>query len=506
MCVEVSHRNFQIIATSIISTLIIAIIILCSVKKPYQSTNEMKNLFSISSYLMSIDGLVNYLRKNDFSNLNHKIKLNCATHNFITDSQIMKYRMYLNQHILGNINSNSFYMDSIRENIEFIRSQIYTLFSTNSQEYSIIFSESLNEITLLFLHSFPWTSKSTYYVHEKCDNWFFAFREYLSNYDSYYLPINQTHLNEIPIINENTVLNTNIEETPTNLFVFNMEDSFTGDRTNHSIIKGMLSKSNNSLFVEDEITLIYADAKSYASNTKLNLTEFPFHAIGTDFEKMFGLPKISCLLVKNSVLPYLKIKYSSNRNVLFPKITTQEEIMVKGSNVLSLLPEPIESLISLNAGFKLLRQIPIENIESRVRNLSTILRNKLAHLKYHNGQKMISFYHNEIEKNKAIVKGPIISMNINNDDGSLIPYSSVILKAKQNNIVLEGGCFHALHSCFHAFDVPEPMAFQIISESCNQIPKIHGDEIGSIRISLGWASTENDIENLVKWIRRTYLT
>jgi selenocysteine lyase/cysteine desulfurase len=111
------------------------------------------------------------------------------------------------------------------------------------------------------------------------------------------------------------------------------------------------------------------------------------------------------------------------------------------------------------------------------------LRSALAGLRHANGAPLVKIYgKNELS---------ILSFNVLNQHGAVVPFQAVVESAAAQNIYLVGGCHATPGACQDDLQVAD-MGTE------TQDP-------GSVRVSIGWATTDEEVWAVKKWLVNGFL-
>ena len=117
-----------------------------------------------------------------------------------------------------------------------------------------------------------------------------------------------------------------------------------------------------------------------------------------------------------------------------------------------------------------------------------------------------------IQEGRSIVPGPALSFNIIRSDGSYVGYNEVSKLAALSNkpIQLRTGCFCNPGACQESLNIDEEKArdnYERSGKVCgDHLDVLDGSPTGAIRVSIGKDSIWEDIDTLVRFIQRTFVS
>lgn len=257
------------------------------------------------------------------------------------------------------------------------------------------------------------------------------------------------------------------------------------------------------------------DAAAFVSHDKLDLSRYHPAFVTLSFYKMFGFPMgVGALLIRKDVIPLLKPIYFGGGTVFSSLPDRDFHIFFSGESKFEAGTIPIQSIASLPFGFDMIkRKGGPEAIRDKTVKLAQRLADKLLASRYGNGQHVFSVYGNY--NGDRSHQGPIVTFNIAKENGEFYHTNIVNAYLRDNNINIRTGCMCNPGSCLSAVGIDfdsyqqETTALasgvEMDSNSCLDV-MISKKEAGAIRVSLGHATTLDDINRLIvaldKYIRK----
>lgn len=334
--------------------------------------------------------------------------------------------------------------------LETAENEILQLLGTNRDSYKVIFTASATQSLKLVAESFNWKHISRFFYTRVNHNSVIGIRSIALRNGA-----------QFKCIGDFESLSS-LKGTDEDMVAFPLEDNFAGTKPTKEAIQNVLKSG----------VFTVADASAYLPTNPLNLTVLPFDAVVLSFYKIFGFPNVGALIVRQENIPKRKI-------------------------------DP-EKLISVIIGTRLFRDLGVQNIQKHVWNMTQRLYNGLVSMKHAYGSDVFIIYGNHKEGNPDI-QGGIVSFNIVRPDGTFEGYASVVEAAGKANIHLRGGCHCNPGFCFQATGLSEDKvkAYFDKKTTCgDKYDVVDGIPLGAVRASIGWSTTEKDIDGFLKWLER----
>ena len=451
---------------------------------------------SIPSLMGMLEDHVDYerivaaVREHDVTNWNGSIPFVSGVK---TDSQIARYDW-----LIGSRKS---------VDIERVRERVLRLFGTDSSRYSVVFTRSAEDAMRLFFEAFPWTSRSTFWYHEKCASSMLSLRRYAAEYDAFYLPLNHSLLKELARPKDESLIDSALISQPENLLLVPLQESFSGTKMKRSLLRAILRNSSREFLVANETCAVLADASDFAATNRLNLTDLPFHGVAVSLDKIMGFPTLGALIVQQGMARLLKRKVFGAASLKAAKVWQLEETAYENvSRAFEDLPVSPRAAMGIDIGLRIIEELGIDAIENRCFSLAQTCYLRMNNMTHSNGQKMFEIYGRHDHKLRT-VQGSVIAFNVKMSNGSYVHFDDVVTQARANNIKMKGGCHCAPGACFKALNLTESAVqehFKQANTCRSSKDTINGTPVGAVKIEFSWPSIASDIDVLLDWINATY--
>ncbi len=259
-------------------------------------------------------------------------------------------------------------------------------------------------------------------------------------------------------------------------------------------------------------TLLDAAAISSSSppnlSNELNSPDFTVMS----FYKMFGFPDLGALIIRKSIGNiFSKRNYFGGGTV--ESLTINENYCPRKQRLHESLEDgtlPFHSIIALNIAiltFKSLYQ-SFNALSDHLSKLTTYLYQQLLSLEYPNGRKVCVIYTDGSKVSSKDHQGPIISFNLQNENGECISYSDFERIARLKGINIRTGtlCNTGGASKSIGYTDKDIIRYHKLGHVCGDgMAVINGKPTGAIRISLGAINLKSDIDTVCKLIEEYYI-
>ena len=224
--------------------------------------------------------------------------------------------------------------------------------------------------------------------------------------------------------------------------------------------------------------------------------------VALSFYKMFGYPTgVGALIARREALAALRRPWFAGGTVEFVSIQNRTHLFKAGAEGFEDGTPNFGAIAALPAGFELLGGIGMDNVKSRMGQLTTMLLAELSALRHSNGWSMTTI-HGPAD---GRARGATVAFNVMDRYGRVVPYQRVEQQALASGVSIRGGCFCNPGAAERAFGFPAAETSACMERarregfSVEAFAKCLGGEtaVGAVRASLGIASNEQDIERLL---------
>ncbi|XP_001355033.4 molybdenum cofactor sulfurase [Drosophila pseudoobscura] len=262
------------------------------------------------------------------------------------------------------------------------------------------------------------------------------------------------------------------------------------------------------------------DAASFVATNPLDLQRYRPDYVCISFYKIFGYPTgVGALLVSRRGAEAFRKKRiffgGGTINYAYPHAMDHQlrEVFHQRYEDGTL---PFLSIVGLLEGFRTLeRLVPrrsdvatMERISRHVHGLAQYLEKQLRQLKYPNGQPLIELY-NRVGYEERHRQGGIVAFNVRTDAGPFVGFGEIACVAALQGILLRTGCFCNIGACQRYLGLDETMMDAIYKRAgriCGDYyDLIDGQPTGAVRVSFGYMTRRQDVDELLKMLQLSYL-
>lgn len=368
------------------------------------------------------------------------------------------------------------------------RNSVLNFLHTNSSEYSVIFLASATHALKLVGEFFPWSSSSKYIYTKYNHNSVLGIRKYaLSNNATFNVVDSYENVTNVvrSLYKE--------DEKMKHLIAFPLEDNFAGTKMQYKQMKELTNEES----AKNGNYALFADAAAFLPTNKLNLSDTPFHAVCLSFYKIIGFPNVGALIIRNDFAQKLRKSYYSMYSGAYSNDESSDNQL--HNDIQQRLEDDSitpDNALAITKGLEFISSLGIKNINDHVWKLTRKLVDGLSKFN-------ITIYGNHALNNNDI-QGGIVSFNMYSKEGTILGYSKVVSDASKHRIHLRGGCHCNPGACFTSSKLNENRVKEYFDkkETCgDSLDVIDGIPLGAVRASLGWSSTDSDIEGFLTWIK-----
>ncbi|XP_060680813.1 molybdenum cofactor sulfurase isoform X1 [Hemiscyllium ocellatum] len=476
---------------------------------PQRSSLE---LFAAAFKQQGCGAAIEAIRPREFSRLTGITYLDHAGATLYTHSQIHHFYQDLAENIYGNPHSANIASRLTHDTIEHVRYRILQHFNTSPEEYTVIFTSGSTAALKLVAESFQWTRTESGGTSQFCyltDNHtsVVGMRGLSVLVGALTVPVNHSEIYEDKnsINKDNAMCKEENCHTP-HLFCYPAQSNFSGTKYPLTWIRDIKSKKLYPFSKVPGKWYVLLDAASFVSTSPLDLSVHQADFIPISFYKIFGFPTgLGALLVKNKSVHMLKKRYFGGGTAA--SYLSGEDFYVPKQSLSDRFEDGTISfldIIAVNHGFDALDKFTggMQNIMLHTFSLARYTYIILSGMCHANGTPVTRIYSdNEFETPDA--QGPIINLNVLDEEGGIVGYAKVDKLANLYNIHLRTGCFCNTGGCQQHLGISNEdvkMNLKAGHVCGDSLDLIDGRPTGSVRISFGYMSTFDDAQKFLKFI------
>jgi len=434
------------------------------------------------------DAFFNELRKKEFARLDKlgHVYLDYTGGSLYPQCLVDKHYIYLKNEVYGNphsINPTSLLSEKF---ISKARKKVLDFFK--AENYYCIFTHNASGALQIVGECYPFSSDSHFLLTADNHNSVNGIREYCrcKNGVVTYSAINAEELS----INE-PELNKNLRSHPekeNKLFAFPAQSNVSGVR--HSL--AWIQKAQE---LGWDVLL---DAAAFVPTSKLDLSVHCPDFVSISFYKIFGYPTgIGCLLVKKSKFTKLKKHWFAGGTILLSAVKYNGHFLKQDHEKFENGTVNYLDIPAIANGLDFIAAIGMENINSRIKELSRFILSELSALRHDNGLSLIKLYGPAHTENR----GGTFLMNFIDMHEQYYPLQHIEQLANANKISLRTGCFcnPGIDELNHGISADKLKDYFEGRECGDYYDFINflGKTRGAVRMSIGLSTTVADIEKFI---------
>eukprot|EP00906_Rhabdomonas_costata_P019130 RCo027875 len=251
---------------------------------------------------------------------------------------------------------------------------------------------------------------------------------------------------------------------------------------------------------------VLLDAAAFVPTNALDLSLWKPDFVDVSFYKMFGLPTgVGALLVRKEKLSLLHRKAFFGGTVDYVGVGLQTHILKKGHGAFEDGTLDYLNIPAVATGLKFLRKVGINSIHDRVQALTGWLLTQLTGLRHRTGGAVVRLYGPATTHRR----GGTVAVNFFSPRGRFVAHSELQEVFASAGVSLRYGCF-----CNPgAFEAASELSSSAVAEAAacrsseerGQCMLRNAGVTGAVRISVGIASTFEDVQRFMAIVRQHFV-
>ncbi len=437
------------------------------------------------------------IRKKEYSRLDktNQTYLDFTGGNLYAISQLEKHKQILEENVFGNPHSSNPTSHKSTVLTEEARQKVIDFF--NAHDYYCIFTANASASIKIIGESYPFKDGQLLLLSDN-HNSVNGMREFCKKSKSCvtYAPIHYQDL-RIDEIALNQLLSENPQKT-NKLFSFPAQSNVSGIKHDLNWIEKAQQKGWDVLL----------DAAAFVPTSRLDLSKIQPDFVSMSFYKIFGYPTgIGCLLIHKNKFDKLNKPWFAGGTVNFASVLGNRHVLAHAherfeDGTINYLDIP-----AIKIGLDYIEQIGIDKISERISQLTQILLQELNKIEHNNGEKVVQVFGSTQKQ----YKGGTIIMNFADKNKNNYPFTQIEQVANQNLISIRTGCFcnpglDEINSGLSLEDMAKYFSsrdkdFESLSKSDHYKIDFLGKMRGAVRISVGIATVQKDINVFLDFVR-----
>lgn len=459
----------------------------------------------------------------------------------------------LQSNVFGNPHSANPSSSRTEERIETVRELVLRFFNADPAEYQVVFVNGATGALKLTGETFPWREGAVFRYTRENHNSVLGIREYALQRKARFQAVEEEWVEDwIAGHKEDDHFVHPAAGTPSapvhSLFAFPAEENFAGGKYPLRWIREIQAMST-----PEHKWKVLLDAAAFVPTQPLDLTAFPADFVSISFYKMFGFPTgLGALLVRTENVELLEKVFFGGGTVALA--TSSDDFHVfkcRPSDKLEDGTVPFLDILNLQHGFDFLRRLGgIGRIQDHVHALTRHAYSRLSALRHANGAPLLEIFGNHRHPSPRDVQGGIINFEVLDPAGEVVSYRLVEREAAAAGFHIRTGSHCNPGAAYRDIGVSEAEVESLagLKEGCDDdidfmdvqrsqgargrgngivtdadiLPVIqakglelgHPAEVamkwvkkplGSVRVSLGYMSTFEDVEAFCRFMEHTYV-
>ena len=439
---------------------------------------------------MSRDILFSRLRKKEYSRLDKlgHVYLDFTGGNIYPQSLVDSHHRFLRGSVYGNPHSSNPASHLSEKFVGEARQRVLDFF--NAPDYYCVFTQNATGALQIVGECYPFSSGCHFLLTADNHNSVNGIREYCCGKGAgyTYTPMNYEDLS----INE-PELNKHLEahrDKKNKLFAYPAQSNVSGVRHSLSWIKK----------AQENDWDVLLDAAAFVPTSNLDLSVICPDFVSLSFYKIFGYPTgIGCLLVKKSKFDKLKKHWYAGGTITLSTVKYNRYFLKQDHEKFENGTINYLDIPAITGGLDFILSIGMENINSRIKELCTVILSGLTNLMHDNGLPLVRLYGPRNTENR----GGNFLLNFLDVHGRYYPLQYVEERANSEMISLRTGCF-----CNPGIDeLNHNISREKIKDyfdgrdqgDYDDFVNFTGKMRGAIRLSIGIPTTRSDIDRFMRF-------
>jgi molybdenum cofactor sulfurtransferase len=442
--------------------------------------------------MLNRDIFFNRLRKKEYARLDKSghVYLDYTGGNIHPQSLVDKHYRFLQNDIYGNPHANNAASLLSEKKISEARQKVLNFF--NAPDYYCVFTQNASAALQTVGECYPFSPESHLLLTADNHNSVNGIREYCRNKrGSYsYSPMNYEDLtiNE-PELNKQL---TSYPDKKNKLFAYPAQSNASGAQHSLTWIKK----------AQEQGWDVLLDAAAFVPASKLDLSLCGPDFVSISFYKIFGYPTgIGCLLVKKSKFNKLKKPWFAGGTVSLSAVNYSGYFLKPDHERFEDGTVNYLNIPAITTGLDFITAIGIENINSRIKELGSMILDNLNNLRHDNSLPLIKIYGPANTENR----GGTFLINFFDTDEQAYPLQYVEQLAAENKISLRTGCFcnPGIDELNHWISTDQLKKYFTGRDygDYDDMNQFMGKMRGAVRISFGIATTAIDIAKFLRFTK-----
>jgi molybdenum cofactor sulfurtransferase len=406
------------------------------------------------------------------------------------ESQLREHQDQLRTGIFGNPHSDSPASSAATRLAEGARHAILTFLNASADEYAVVFTANATAALKLVGESFPFTTGSRFLLSADNHNSVNGIREFARSggAEVTYLPLRAPSLRL-----DDGEVRAALERAPEgvrHLFAYPAQSNYSGVRHPLDWVDAAHERGWD----------VMLDVAAFLPTNVLDLSRWHPDFVAISWYKVFGYPTgIGSLVVRREALARLRRPWFSGGTIGVASIVVPRYTLAEGETGFEDGTIDYLGLPAIEIGLRHVTTVGMETIHRRVQYLTRSLLGRLSMLRHSNGAPLVRLYGPADDHDR----GGTIAFNVLDPAGGVVDFWKVEELASDRRISLRTGCFcnPGASETARGLTAAEmegvfALGRQPTFEDLRRL--LPGRALGAVRASVGIATTERDVDRLVR--------
>ena len=409
-------------------------------------------------------------------------------------SLVRRHAEFLASHVLGNPHSMNPASALAGERIEACRAHVLRFFNASPEEYAVVFTANASHALKLVGEAYPFAPGDQLLLTFDNHNSVNGIREFdrAHGAETTYVPVippdlrvDQSHLER---------LLDRAAPGGHNLFAFPAQSNFSG--VQHPLEWIAIAQTRG--------WDVLLDAAAFVPTNRLDLSRVHPDYVALSFYKMFGHPTgVGVLIAKRAALEKLHRPWFSGGTITVASVQGDRHFLAEGAAAFEDGTLDYTNIPAVDAGLAFIDQVGLDLLHERVRCLTGWLLDALRAPCHRNGRPLVRIY----GPVSTEARGGTVAFNLHDATGTVIAHTEVETRAAAAGISLRTGCFCNPGAGEVALGLSAGALDRCFTGSGDRMTRddfgrcLAGDgSPGAVRVSLGLASTFDDVYAFIQFI------
>lgn len=436
------------------------------------------------------------LRTSEFGRLDRagQVYLDYTGAGLYGDSQLRRHLALLGEAVLGNPHSENPTSRAAAVLAERARRHVLEYFGASPEDYCVVFTANASGALKLVGESYPFGPGGRFLLTFDNHNSVNGIREYARarGAETTYVPVVPPDLRVDAGAVRDQLARPSGEGS--RLFAYPAQSNFSG--VQHDL--GWIAEAQAHGWD------VLLDAAAFVPTNRLDLGRWRPDYVVMSFYKMFGYPTgVGALLARWPALSKLRRPWFAGGTITVASVGADRFHPAEGAAGFEDGTVNFTSLPAIDIGLEFLEQVGVDNIHARVQALTGWLVDRLVNLRHASGRPLVTLY----GPASMDARGGTVTFNMNDGDGRFIDHQEIEERAGRRRLSIRAGCFCNPGAGELAMGISAEEMRACFTRAADRITYdefrrcIDGKSTGAVRVSLGMATTFEDVDAFAEFAR-----